>query len=132
LTRYAFCSLLLSELADARHELQVLKYTTQLSQTLDIEAIMADAEVLFVTFRQVVEASDRQRAAAASSSDPGKGGMRRRQVVVEKEPQGAAYPPTQSAKGKGKEVDGLEKEVVEVVVDKDVPEVDEELRVLLK
>lgn len=92
---------------------------------------MADAEVLFVTFRQVVEASDRQRAAAASSSDPEKGGMRRRKLAVEKEPEeeeGAAYPPS---KGKGKQVDGLEKEVVEVVVEKDVPEVDEELRVLL-
>lgn len=108
----------------------MLKYTTQLSQTLDIEAIMADAEVLFVTFRQVVEASDRQRAEASASKDPEKGGMRRRKLVVEKQPEedSAAYPPS---KGKDKAADGIEKEVVEVAVEKDVPEVDEELRVLL-
>lgn len=93
---------------------------------------MADAEVLFVTFRQVVEASDRQRAAAAASSDPEKGGMRRRKVVVEKAEEAAAYPPSAASKGKGREVQEGEKEVLEVAVEGDVPEVDAELRVLLK
>lgn len=107
--------------------LQVLKYITQLSQTLDIEAIMADAEVLFVTFRQVVQASDAQRAVAASSHDPEKGGMRRRNVVSAEE--GAAYPPT-SATAKGKSRESEKEEGAQVKVE-NVPEVDEELRVLL-
>lgn len=114
---------------------QVLKYITQLSQTLDVDAIMADAEVLFVTFRQVVEASDRQKAAAAEANDPEKDGLRRRKVVIGKrraaEEDGAAYPPASAqAKGKGREED-VEKEVVEVAVEATVPEVDEELRTLL-
>lgn len=119
---------------DSRIASQVLKYITQLSQTLDIEAIMADAEVLYVTFRQVVEASDRQRAEATAAVDPEKGGMRRRKVVVEKheeEKEGSAYPPM-AANGKGKGREGeREKEVVEVAVQAVVPEVEEELRELL-
>lgn len=89
------------------------------SQTLDIDALLADAEVLYLTFRKVLDASDRRWAEEAEkrgiTAVSSSGGLRRRN-------------------GKERERDEGEKEeqeaVAEVVVD-GPPEIDETLRVLV-
>lgn len=110
---------------------EVLKYITQLSQTLDIEAIMADAEVLFATFRQVVESCDRRAVGQTASTPVSSAGLRRRgggAAAAEGEDKQAAsasaYPPAGSS---GQEASHER----EVVVQTTLPEIDDELRRLL-
>lgn len=56
---------------------QILKYVNELSQTLDVESLLADAEVLFLTFRLVLSrrSGDRERLRATKE---GTTGVRRR------------------------------------------------------
>lgn len=45
---------------------EVLKYVNELAGTLDVQQVLADAEVLYYTFRKVLESNFRRRAEAQS------------------------------------------------------------------
>ncbi|KAM0746884.1 RabGAP/TBC [Meredithblackwellia eburnea MCA 4105] len=60
---------------------EVLKYINELSQTLDVDALLADAEVLYLTFRKVLDASDKTKAEAQDKEGregSSAGGLRQR------------------------------------------------------
>lgn len=45
---------------------EILKYINELSQTLDLDTILADAEVLYLTFKKVIESADARTRALDS------------------------------------------------------------------
>ncbi|KAK4047305.1 GTPase activating protein [Microbotryomycetes sp. JL201] len=101
---------------------EVLKYVTQLSGTLEIEGIMADAEVLYATFRQIVEASDQHQIESQRSNQDGAELRRRKGRTTSQDEQ---YPPVSSTAPPVPPKDD-----VEVIVEQ-LPEIEDELRALL-
>ncbi|SCV70203.1 BQ2448_1597 [Microbotryum intermedium] len=98
---------------------EILKFMNELSGTLDIEAIINDAEVLHATFRQVVDACDRQRIEStqvAAEQHPSAEGLRKRAAASSNSP---SYPPVVEVES--------ERFKVEVPA---LPEIDDELRSL--
>ncbi|KAI0093868.1 GTPase-activating protein gyp7 [Irpex rosettiformis] len=87
---------------------EILKYCNELSMTIDLDTTLAQAEVLFLSFMQLMADMDRRRAEELSSA----GDLRRRNV----------------AKDQGKSNAGSQAEAKKVVV----PQLSEELRELLK
>ncbi|GAA6005807.1 hypothetical protein JCM11491_004018 [Sporobolomyces phaffii] len=71
---------------------EILKYTVELSGTLDLQTLLADAEVLYLTFKQIVATTipDPANDAAARTGNQGDG-IRRRKV-------GGHFPPTEEDK----------------------------------
>lgn len=63
----------------------MLKYVNELSQTLDIDEILTDAEVLCLTFRRVVDVADRRKAEEEGKQAVSAGGLRRREKGKGKE-----------------------------------------------
>ncbi|KAI0034542.1 rab-GTPase-TBC domain-containing protein [Vararia minispora EC-137] len=59
---------------------EILKYCNELSMTIELDSTLAQAEVLFLSFRQLVEDMDRRRAEAAGGSERQK--LRRRTTGV--------------------------------------------------
>lgn len=57
---------------------EVLKYVNELAQTMDPQPLMNQAEVLYLGFRNLVEATDRRRGERASVNSPHKEGLRQR------------------------------------------------------
>ncbi|KAM0790942.1 hypothetical protein ACM66B_004247 [Microbotryomycetes sp. NB124-2] len=107
---------------------EVLKYITQLSGTLEIEGIMADAEVLYATFRQIVEASDKvrdQETQKGKRAANEKGLRQRKGKAGDEGARAQEYPPTAPPVPPKDDQDD-----VEVVVEQ-LPEIEDELRVLL-
>ncbi|WVF67871.1 hypothetical protein IAT40_002632 [Kwoniella sp. CBS 6097] len=63
---------------------EVLKYANDLSGTIDLDTTLAQAEVLFLSFRSLVEEIDKENAQAGSSSnDPNSEGLRHRRTASE-------------------------------------------------
>ncbi|OCF35927.1 rab GTPase activator [Kwoniella heveanensis BCC8398] len=63
---------------------EVLKYANDLSGTIDLDTTLAQAEVLFLSFRSLVEEIDKENAqAGSSSSDPSSEGLRHRRTASE-------------------------------------------------
>ncbi|WVQ95362.1 hypothetical protein IAU59_002459 [Kwoniella sp. CBS 9459] len=67
---------------------EVLKYANDLSGTIDLDTTLAQAEVLFLSFRSLVEDIDKENAlaqahAGSSSTDPDSAGMRHRRRASE-------------------------------------------------
>ncbi|KAI0818765.1 rab-GTPase-TBC domain-containing protein [Irpex lacteus] len=88
---------------------EILKYCNELSMTIDLDSTLAQAEVLFLSFTQLVADMDRRRAEEASSG----GDLRRRNVAADQS--------TSSNRGSQTEAKKVE-----------VPKLSEELRELLK
>ncbi|GAA5826582.1 hypothetical protein JCM5353_008917 [Sporobolomyces roseus] len=60
---------------------EILKYTVELSGTLDLQTLLSDAEVLYVTFRQIVNNASSSTADQTLSSEGSDGtGLRRRRL----------------------------------------------------
>ena len=64
---------------------EVLKYVNELAQTLDPQPLMNQAEVLYLGFRNLVEATDRRAAERASLAVLNKEGLRQRGTEKGKE-----------------------------------------------
>ncbi|SCZ87307.1 BZ3500_MvSof-1268-A1-R1_Chr2-2g04773 [Microbotryum saponariae] len=99
---------------------EILKFMNELSGTLDIEAIINDAEVLHATFRQVVDACDRQKieaTQAAAEQHPSAEGLRKRGTASSST--APSYPPVVEVES--------ERFKVEVPA---LPEIDDSLRSL--
>ncbi|WVR08757.1 hypothetical protein IAU60_005815 [Kwoniella sp. DSM 27419] len=98
---------------------EVLKYANDLSGTIDLDTTLAQAEVLFLSFRALVEDVDKEEASRSESSSSRMGssseGLSHRRAASEA---------SSSAKGKGKEV--------EPKADKEKKVISEDLRDLLK
>lgn len=63
---------------------EVLKYINELAQTLDPQPLMNQAEVLYLGFRNLVEATDRRKAERASAGAANTEGLRQRAVGTSK------------------------------------------------
>ncbi|KAG8884303.1 GTPase activating protein [Tulasnella sp. 331] len=87
---------------------EVLKYCNELSMTIDLDSTLAQAEVLFLSFAQIVADIDRRRAEQAMPKGGGSFEIRRR-------------------KGKGK-VEAMNGDVVSIAL----PSVSDDLRELVK
>ncbi|KAI0316695.1 RabGAP/TBC [Amylostereum chailletii] len=57
---------------------EILKYCNELSMTIELDSTLAQAEVLFLSFSQLVANMDRRRAEVDSSGVPGLAGLRQR------------------------------------------------------
>lgn len=58
-----------------------MKYTVELSGTLDLQTLLSDAEVLYVTFRQIVNNASSSTADRTLSSEGSDGtGLKRRRL----------------------------------------------------
>ncbi|KDQ60762.1 hypothetical protein JAAARDRAFT_204574 [Jaapia argillacea MUCL 33604] len=91
---------------------EILKYCNELSMTIELDTTLAQAEVLFLSFAQLVADIDRRKAEASSSS--GSTGIRQRRGALNSSPEGTTG-----------EVDAK-------VVKTNLPELSENLRDLLK
>lgn len=110
----------------------MLKYYNELSGTLDIETVLADAEVLFIAFQKMVEVADRKAAEAKAKVEGGGdgGGLRRRRVGAggEKEGEEGEEKALPAIVGSG---EGDEVESPEGMRKGEVPEIEDNLRELL-
>jgi len=57
---------------------EILKYCNELSMTIELDTTLAQAEVLFLSFSQIVADIDQRKAEHASSSSSSRNGLRRR------------------------------------------------------
>jgi len=109
---------------------EVLKYVNELSQTLEPQPLLCQAEVLYLGFKGLVETTDRRKAERASlnqGSESSAAGLRQRST--------ATSGSKEKASDKNKEKDPLIKLVRdEVDAEANVPdlEISDELRQLLK
>ena len=126
---------------------EVLKFFNELSGTLDVEAVLADAEVLFIAFAKMVDVADRRaaeaKAAGGQARAGGEGeGLRRRNVgngekekeegeggkeVVEAEEDKPLPPVVGEGEGRVVELEGPEG-----LRKGEVPEIEDNLRELLR
>ncbi|KAL8277274.1 hypothetical protein RQP46_010343 [Phenoliferia psychrophenolica] len=116
---------------------EVLKYVNELSHTIDVDALLADAEVLYLTFRKVIAASDADEARRIAASPAiAQGGLRRRKANgkgKEKaipEEEGDEKDLREGDGGADEEADDSGEDEEEPVV-AEPPEIDETLRSLL-
>lgn len=98
---------------------------------------MADAEVLYATFRQVVESCDaqRERAQVTASQNGGTSTVRQRRRTSSSTATAAgaaaAYPPQRQSQGEVTSDDADRHDRVEAVLQAPLPDIDDELRELL-
>ncbi|KAI5474625.1 GTPase activating protein [Pseudohyphozyma bogoriensis] len=57
---------------------EILKYVNELSQTLDVDSLLADAEILYYTFCAVLNSSEKRKQEELARRNPSVGGLRRR------------------------------------------------------
>ncbi|GAA5935674.1 GTPase-activating protein GYP7 [Sporobolomyces koalae] len=75
---------------------EILKYTVELSGTLDLQTLVSDAEVLYLTFKQIVtNASSSETDSAPTGDVRGGEGLRKRRV-------NGQFPPTEEDKEEAK------------------------------
>ncbi|GAA6063565.1 hypothetical protein JCM10212_004496 [Sporobolomyces blumeae] len=72
---------------------EILKYTVELSQTLDLETLIADGEVLYLTFKEIVTSTPTE-GGAGQEAGQGESGLRRRKNKVAT----GQFPPTEEDK----------------------------------
>ncbi|OCF79010.1 rab GTPase activator [Kwoniella mangroviensis CBS 8886] len=107
---------------------EVLKYANDLSGTIDLDTTLAQAEVLFLSFRTLVEDLDKENASGSSAVDfedsNNKDGIRHRKVNSD-------VTSSSKSKGKGKEALGEDDDEEGVGKRKERKVISEDLRELL-
>lgn len=96
---------------------EVLKYCNELSMTIELDSTLAQAEVLFLSFAQIVSDIDRRKAVQDAATAAGEG-LRRRNVPSTS---GNGSPAGSGASTPGKDA----------LTDVEMPEISEYLRELL-
>jgi len=77
---------------------EILKYCNELSMTIELDSTLAQAEVLFLSFLQIVADIDRRQAERDSASPPGASNNVRRRAVLGRAASNAS-PPRSSTDG---------------------------------